>query len=38
MCERCGKKITQEVYETYDGICEDCYEIELDELDFEDDY
>ena len=38
MCERCGREITQEEYETYDGMCQDCYEIEIDELDYEDDY
>ena len=37
MCLRCGIKITEEEYETYDGLCENCYEIEVDELDFEDD-
>jgi NMD protein affecting ribosome stability and mRNA decay len=37
-CERCGREITQEEYETYDGMCQDCYEIEIDELDYEDDY
>ena len=37
-CERCGRKITQEQHEKYDGICEECYEIEIDELDYEDDY
>jgi len=37
-CERCGRKITQEEYETYDGMCEECYEIEIDELDYENNY
>jgi len=37
-CSRCGRKITKEEYETYDGLCEECYEIEVDELDYEDDY
>jgi NMD protein affecting ribosome stability and mRNA decay len=37
-CERCGRAITEEEYETYDGLCEECYEIEIAELDFEDDY
>jgi len=34
-CESCGRTITEE-YETYNGLCEECYEI--DELDYEDDY
>ena len=34
-CLRCGRKITKEEYETYDGLCEECYEIEIDELDYE---
>jgi NMD protein affecting ribosome stability and mRNA decay len=33
---RCGQKITQEEYEMYDGMCEECYLIEIDELDYED--
>jgi NMD protein affecting ribosome stability and mRNA decay len=33
----CGREITEEEYETYDGLCQECYEIEIDELDFEDD-
>ena len=35
-CERCGRKITEKEYESYDGLCQDCYEIEIDELDYED--
>jgi NMD protein affecting ribosome stability and mRNA decay len=35
---RCGKRITTEEYETYQGMCEECYETEIDELDYEDDY
>jgi NMD protein affecting ribosome stability and mRNA decay len=35
-CLRCGRKVTKEEYETYDGMCEECYEIEIDELDYED--
>jgi len=31
-------KITKEEYETYSGLCQECYEIEIDELDFEDYY
>jgi len=37
-CERCGRKITEEEYETCSGLCKECHEIEIDELDFEDDY
>jgi len=37
-CLRCGRKITEEEYETYSGLCEECHEIEIDELDYEDDY
>jgi NMD protein affecting ribosome stability and mRNA decay len=37
-CLRCGRKIKEKEYETYDGLCEDCYEIETDELDCEDGY
>ena len=36
-CSRCGRKLTKEEYDTYDGMCQECYEIELDELDCEDD-
>jgi hypothetical protein len=36
-CLRCGRKLTKEEYETWDCLCEDCYEIEIDELDCEDD-
>jgi len=34
-CMRCGRKITKEEYEAYSGMCEECYEIEIDELDYE---
>jgi len=37
-CLRCSRKITEEEYETYNGLCEECYEIEIDELDYEDGY
>jgi len=37
-CERCGRGITKEEYETYDGMCEECYVIEIDELDYENEY
>jgi len=36
-CMRCGRKIKEEEYETYNGLCEECYETEVDELDYEDD-
>ncbi|MEM2143931.1 MAG: hypothetical protein QW279_01100 [Candidatus Jordarchaeaceae archaeon] len=35
-CMICGKEITEDEYETYDGMCEECYLIEIDELDYED--
>jgi NMD protein affecting ribosome stability and mRNA decay len=35
-CLRCGRKITRKEFETYDGLCEECYQIEIDELDYED--
>jgi NMD protein affecting ribosome stability and mRNA decay len=35
-CGRCGRRTTEEEYKTYDGMCEDCYLIEIDELDYED--
>jgi len=37
-CIRCGKRITTEEYEIYQGMCEERYETEIDELDYEDDY
>jgi NMD protein affecting ribosome stability and mRNA decay len=37
-CERCGRKSTKREFELYDGLCEDCYAIEIDELDFENGY
>ncbi|MGB9684782.1 MAG: hypothetical protein ACPL1Z_07645 [Candidatus Bathyarchaeales archaeon] len=36
-CLNCGRKITKEEYETFDGFCQECYEIEINELDYEDD-
>jgi hypothetical protein len=36
-CLRCGRKLSKEAYETYDGLCEECYEVEIDELDYEED-
>lgn len=38
ICLRCGRTITREEYETYDGLCQECYEVEIDELDYEDEY
>lgn len=35
-CLSCGKRIFREEYETYDGLCQECYELEITELDFED--
>jgi hypothetical protein len=32
-----AEKITEEEYEAYEGLCEECHEIEIDELDYEDD-
>ena len=43
-CERCGRRITRGEYEMRDGMCQECYEIEIDDememddLDYEDDY
>jgi NMD protein affecting ribosome stability and mRNA decay len=34
-CIMCGRKITKEEYETFDGLCQECYEIEIEELDFD---
>ncbi|MEM3704377.1 MAG: hypothetical protein QXX59_00430 [Candidatus Bathyarchaeia archaeon] len=34
-CLRCGKEISQEEYEKYNGFCEECYWLEEDELDEE---
>lgn len=27
-CSQCGKKITKQEYEEYDGCCSECYEEE----------
>ena len=35
-CQRCNRQISREEYETYDRMCPECYEIEMDELDYED--
>ena len=37
-CMMCGRRITEKEYRTYSGLCEECHEIEIDKLDFEDDY
>ncbi len=37
-CEICDREISKEEYETYGGLCEECHEIEIDELDYEDEY
>jgi NMD protein affecting ribosome stability and mRNA decay len=36
-CELCGRRISREEYETYDGLCAECYEMEIADLDMEDD-
>jgi len=36
-CDRCGKLISKEEFETYGGLCEDCYETEIAEEDMEED-
>jgi hypothetical protein len=36
-CEICGKRISREEYEMYDGLCLECYELEAADLDVEDD-
>jgi hypothetical protein len=35
-CIRCGRKITREEFEAYDGMCKEFYLVEIDELDYED--
>jgi len=30
------REISKDEYETYGGLCEDCYEIEIADLDYED--
>ena len=37
-CIRCGRHVAKDEYTTYDGLCAECYEIEIDELDYEDEY
>ncbi|MGQ9624947.1 MAG: hypothetical protein ACUVT9_06210 [Candidatus Bathycorpusculaceae bacterium] len=36
-CELCGRRISREEYEMHDGLCAECYEIEVADLDMEDD-
>lgn len=36
-CLSCGRTITMEEYETFGGLCQECYEIELGKMDYEDD-
>jgi len=31
-CIRCGRKITREEFEAYDGMCKEFYLVEIDEL------
>jgi len=35
---RFGRKITQEEYEVYSGLLEECHEIEIDKLDHEEEH
>jgi uncharacterized CHY-type Zn-finger protein len=43
-CGMCGKRIAKEEYEMCEGMCQECFEIEIDDemeiddLDYEDDY
>ena len=37
-CERCDRRISKEEYEMHDGMCQECYEMEIDDLDYEDNY
>jgi uncharacterized CHY-type Zn-finger protein len=43
-CGMCGRRITKEEYEMCEGMCQECFEIEIDDemeiddLDYEDDY
>ncbi|MEM3580889.1 MAG: hypothetical protein QXH40_07705 [Candidatus Bathyarchaeia archaeon] len=34
-CLLCGREITREEFETYDGLCPECYELEIAELDMD---
>ena len=36
-CPRCGRRITREESENYNGMCHECSEIEIDKLDSEED-
>ena len=35
-CISCGRRITKEEYENFDGLCKECYEIEIADMDYED--
>ncbi|MEM2420142.1 MAG: hypothetical protein QXL38_04060 [Candidatus Bathyarchaeia archaeon] len=35
-CMLCGRRISREEYEMFEGTCQECYEI--DEMDYEDEY
>jgi len=34
-CMLCGRKITAEEYETYGGLCQECYELGIAELEMD---
>jgi len=36
-CLVCGRRISREEYETFDGMCQECFEIEIADMDYEDD-
>jgi len=37
-CEVCGRKISKEEYETYDGLCWECWDDQMtEECEFEED-
>ncbi|MGQ9530364.1 MAG: hypothetical protein ACUVQX_02090 [Candidatus Bathycorpusculaceae bacterium] len=35
-CLLCGRRISREEYENFDGLCQECYEIEIADMDYED--
>ena len=35
ICISCGREITQDEADTYCGMCRECYEIEIIEMDLE---
>jgi uncharacterized CHY-type Zn-finger protein len=37
-CGMCGRRIAKEEYEMCEGMCQECFEMEIDDLDYEDDY